>query len=63
MKHVDQTKITLEIQEWLCFHEGAKGEIAQNTTSYLRLAPLTGERKSVREKHNSLVLLKLLCVQ
>lgn len=45
----------------LRFSEGAKREIAQNTTSYLCLAPLTGERKSVREMQNCLVLLKLLC--
>lgn len=48
----------------MSFSEGAKkkNKIAQNTTSYLCLAPLAGgERESMREMHNCLVLLKLLC--
>lgn len=44
----------------MCFSEGVGREIAQNTTSYLCLAPLTGERKSMGAMHNCLVLLKLL---
>lgn len=45
----------------MCLSEGAEGKIAQNSTSYLCQAPLTGEKKSVRVMHNCLVLRKLLC--
>jgi len=50
-----------QVQHFICLCEGVAAETSHSTTSYLCLAPLTRERNAVREMHNCLVLLQLLC--